>query len=103
VLDEQGVPRFELLQRFQRDRKGALIYYVFDLFYLNGADLTKRTTGAPSRDLESTRAEGRILESGSSPPKKKDDNSALIAFVDKWRSAVCNAFSNELYEIKGSA
>jgi hypothetical protein len=34
VLDEQGVSRFELLQRFQRDRKGALIYYVFDLLYL---------------------------------------------------------------------
>ena len=40
MLDEQGVSRFELLQRFQRDRKGALIYYVFDLLYLNGADLT---------------------------------------------------------------
>jgi bifunctional non-homologous end joining protein LigD len=39
VLDELGVPRFELLQRFQRDGKGALIYYVFDLLCLNGENL----------------------------------------------------------------
>jgi ATP-dependent DNA ligase len=29
-----------MLQRFQRDQKGALIYFVFDLLYLNGEDLT---------------------------------------------------------------
>jgi bifunctional non-homologous end joining protein LigD len=40
VLDDEGVPRFELLQRFQRDRKGELRYFVFDLLYLNGEDLT---------------------------------------------------------------
>jgi bifunctional non-homologous end joining protein LigD len=31
VLDDEGVPRFELLQRFQSDRKGELTYFVFDL------------------------------------------------------------------------
>ena len=36
VLDSEGIPRFELLQRFQSDRKGELIYIVFDLLYLNG-------------------------------------------------------------------
>jgi hypothetical protein len=39
VLDAEDVPRFELLQRFQRDRSGALMYLVFDLLYLNGEDL----------------------------------------------------------------
>jgi bifunctional non-homologous end joining protein LigD len=39
VLDSEGIPRFELLQRFQSDRKGELLFFVFDLLYLNGEDL----------------------------------------------------------------
>jgi ATP-dependent DNA ligase len=62
VLDEQGVPRFELLQRFQRDQKGALIYFVFDLLYLNGEDLTGVPPGTQARDLE-----GALAEGGSNP------------------------------------
>jgi ATP-dependent DNA ligase len=38
-LDADGIPRFGLLQRFQRDRDGTLMYLVFDLLYLNGEDL----------------------------------------------------------------
>jgi bifunctional non-homologous end joining protein LigD len=41
VLDSDGIPRFELLQRFQRNRKGELRYFVFDLLYLNGEDLVR--------------------------------------------------------------
>ena len=39
ALDADGIPRFGLLQRFQRDRSGTLLYLVFDLLYLNGEDL----------------------------------------------------------------
>ena len=39
ALDAEGIPRFGLLQRFQRDRSGTLMYLVFDLLYLNGEDL----------------------------------------------------------------
>jgi bifunctional non-homologous end joining protein LigD len=39
ALDADGIPRFALLQRFQRDRSGTLIYLVFDLLYLYGEDL----------------------------------------------------------------
>jgi bifunctional non-homologous end joining protein LigD len=38
-LDAEGIQRFGLLQRFQRDRKGVLMYLVCDLLYLNGEDL----------------------------------------------------------------
>ena len=40
VLDNNGIPRFELLQRYMRNPTGELIYVVFDLTYLNGEDLT---------------------------------------------------------------
>ena len=40
AVDQDGIPRFELLQRFQRKPQGTLIYYVFDLPYLDGKDLT---------------------------------------------------------------
>ena len=39
ALDADGIPRFGLLQRFQRDRSGTLMYLVFDLLYLNKEDL----------------------------------------------------------------
>jgi bifunctional non-homologous end joining protein LigD len=41
VLDDQGVSQFELLQKYQQSGRGALIYYVFDLLYLDGQDLRK--------------------------------------------------------------
>ena len=39
-LTKDGIPRFELLQRFQQKPQGTLLYYVFDLPYLGGKDLT---------------------------------------------------------------
>ena len=39
ALDSEGIPRFGLLQRFQRDRSGTLMYLVFDLLYLNRENL----------------------------------------------------------------
>lgn len=39
VIDNHGIPRFQLLQDFPKT-KGKLIYYVFDLLYYDGHDLT---------------------------------------------------------------
>lgn len=39
VLDENGMPSFQLIQNYQRTEKGVLIYYVFDLLYLDGYDI----------------------------------------------------------------
>jgi bifunctional non-homologous end joining protein LigD len=41
VLDEQGRAQFELLQKYQQSGRGALVYYVFDLLHLDGADLRR--------------------------------------------------------------
>jgi bifunctional non-homologous end joining protein LigD len=39
VLDAAGKPSFDLLQNYARTRCGSLVYYVFDLLYLDGHDL----------------------------------------------------------------
>lgn len=39
VLDKKGKPQFQLLQNYSPS-KGNLVYYVFDLLYFNGHDLT---------------------------------------------------------------
>ncbi|WP_448111083.1 DNA ligase D [Pseudomonas lini] len=40
VADEQGVPDFQALQNaFDSGRNGSIVYYLFDLPYLNGVDL----------------------------------------------------------------
>jgi bifunctional non-homologous end joining protein LigD len=41
VLDSTGKPRFQLLQEYQKSKKGTLVYQVFDLLYLDGHDLQK--------------------------------------------------------------
>jgi bifunctional non-homologous end joining protein LigD len=39
VLDQSGKSRFQLLQNYQKTGIGPLIYFVFDLLYLDGHDL----------------------------------------------------------------
>jgi bifunctional non-homologous end joining protein LigD len=41
VLDEQGRSHFERLRHRKRGQKGQLLYYVFDLLYLDGHDLRR--------------------------------------------------------------
>ena len=40
VVDETGVSQFQLLQNYLRNRQGRLVYYVFDILWLEGHDLT---------------------------------------------------------------
>jgi len=40
VVDAQGRPDFQMLQNYQESGSGHLLYYVFDLLYFEGHDLT---------------------------------------------------------------
>jgi len=40
VVDDQGLPDFQMLQNYQKSGRGYLIYYVFDLLFCRGHDLT---------------------------------------------------------------
>jgi bifunctional non-homologous end joining protein LigD len=40
VVDDRGHPDFQLLQNYQKSGNGHLLYYVFDLLYFQGHDLT---------------------------------------------------------------
>ena len=40
VVDDQGRPDFQMIQNYQKTGKGHLLYYVFDLLYFQGHDLT---------------------------------------------------------------
>lgn len=39
ALDSHGKSQFQLLQNYQRTGKGTIVYFVFDLLYLDGRDL----------------------------------------------------------------
>jgi bifunctional non-homologous end joining protein LigD len=41
VLSEHGKPNFGALQNWPKERKGSLVYYVFDLLWIEGHDLRK--------------------------------------------------------------
>lgn len=41
VVDDQGRPRFGLLQNYGNEQAGQLVYYVFDILHLDGHDLQK--------------------------------------------------------------
>ena len=40
VVDDRGHPDFQMLQDYRKSGKGHLLYYVFDLLYFQGHDLT---------------------------------------------------------------
>ena len=40
ALDQQGVPRFQLMQRKGGRQRPPIVYFVFDLLYVDGYDLT---------------------------------------------------------------
>lgn len=40
ALDESGLSRFQYLQNWQKDQQGELVYYVFDLLWIDGYDIT---------------------------------------------------------------
>ena len=40
VVNEEGIPEFQKLQNYNEDTEGELRYYVFDLLFLNGHDIT---------------------------------------------------------------
>ena len=39
ALDEEGIPRFQLLQRWQKRPTAPVLFYVFDLLWSDGRDL----------------------------------------------------------------
>ncbi|MBY0264757.1 MAG: non-homologous end-joining DNA ligase, partial [Holosporales bacterium] len=39
VIDKEGKPSFQLMQNYGSTQEGMLVYYVFDLLYLNGYDI----------------------------------------------------------------
>jgi bifunctional non-homologous end joining protein LigD len=43
AVDENGIPRFQLLQRFQKQPTAPTIYYVFDILCHDGEDLTGKS------------------------------------------------------------
>lgn len=45
VLNDKGEPDFQLMQNYAEEKKGHLIYYVFDLLYLDGRDLRRFELG----------------------------------------------------------
>ena len=43
ALDEEGIPRFQLLQQWQKRPTAPVFYYLFDLLWCDGRDLTGKT------------------------------------------------------------
>jgi bifunctional non-homologous end joining protein LigD len=43
ALDEQGIPRFQLLQKWQKRPTAPVMYVLFDLLWDNGRDLTGKS------------------------------------------------------------
>jgi bifunctional non-homologous end joining protein LigD len=43
ALDDQGIPRFQLLQQWQKRPAAPVVYYLFDLLWSDGQELTRKT------------------------------------------------------------
>jgi bifunctional non-homologous end joining protein LigD len=52
ALDNDGVPRFQLLQQWQKRPTAPVVYFLFDLLWSDGRDLTGRTVVQRRERLE---------------------------------------------------
>jgi bifunctional non-homologous end joining protein LigD len=52
AVDENGIPRFQLLQRFQKQPTAPTLYYVFDVLWCDGEDITAKPIVERRRVLE---------------------------------------------------
>jgi hypothetical protein len=43
ALDEYGIPRFQLLQQWQKRPTAPVVFYLFDLLWSDGRDITRKT------------------------------------------------------------
>jgi len=43
VLDDHGRPSFQMLQSYVKHPEGQIVYYVFDLLWIDGVDVTQQT------------------------------------------------------------
>src|ERR1700746_3083864 len=75
AVDENGIPRFQLHQRFQKQPTAPTLYYVFDVLWCDGEDITgkpvverrrvleriiKRQSWHPGRNLYRRRRKGTV-------------------------------------------
>jgi bifunctional non-homologous end joining protein LigD len=61
AVDEKGKSRFEWLQNYQKNIKGELIYYVFDLLWLDGYDIRDQPLVKRKELLEKLVNESTVL------------------------------------------
>lgn len=64
VLNERGLPEFQLLQNWKRDRQGLLAYIVFDLIYLDGQALQSEQLMSRKKRLATILLPARHLRLG---------------------------------------
>jgi bifunctional non-homologous end joining protein LigD len=43
ALDSAGIPRFQLLQQWQKRPTAPVVYFLFDLLWYSGRDVTGKT------------------------------------------------------------
>jgi bifunctional non-homologous end joining protein LigD len=65
AVDENGIPRFQLLQRFQKQPTAPTLYYVFDLLWYKGDDLTQKPVLERRKVLEQVLKPAAGIQLGS--------------------------------------
>src|ERR1700745_2780027 len=75
-VDEKGIPRFQLLQRFQKQPTAPTLYYVFDVLWCDGEDITGKPVVERRKGIDQALHRMKPLSTDKSPfdnpPKVKE-------------------------------
>jgi bifunctional non-homologous end joining protein LigD len=99
AVDENGIPRFQLLQRFQKQPTAPTLYYVFDVLWYQGDDLTQKPVLERRKVLERILKPAAGIQLGS---YVEADGKALFELTIKkkiqwvWPKLVCEVEYAEL-------
>jgi bifunctional non-homologous end joining protein LigD len=91
VVDSDGRPGFQLLQQYLKNMKGALIYYIFDILYYEGYELTDLPLISRKRLLKE-------IFNDFAESKKNLGNIRISDFIEKDGIAFFNAAKNNNLE-----
>jgi len=99
ALDEEAIPRFQLLQKWQKRPTAPVVYVLFDLLWDNGAKANDRRTRLVMRSL--IRAVYRFRDATLVAEKKDDFGNALQNLYREVERAE-DLVGNHLHQARGA-
>lgn len=85
ILDDDGIPEFQLIQNYKRTREGNIVYYVFDILWYENENIEQHTLLERKKLLQKILPKSDLIQYSEHIPEKV--NKHVKDFISKPLSA----------------